>query len=177
MRNLTSKEKNWLKIFHLLFVAAWLGGQMCLITLQITKNQLALPEHQAAILTSLKTIDDMVIVGGAMGCLFTGLIFSLSTPWGFFKFRWIAVKWVLTILLILFGILFLGPWINEMAALAMLGSTGAAAKERFLQVENLSTLFGNFQFITGIFLLAISVLKPWKKKTSTDSSKLLSRVK
>ena len=59
MIKLSVKERACLKIFHLLSVAAWLGGQMTLILIQSTKSQLAVPGDQYAIITSLKEIDDV----------------------------------------------------------------------------------------------------------------------
>lgn len=165
MRKLSIKERAWLKIFHLLSVAAWLGGQMTLILIQSTKSQLAVPGHQYAILMSLKEIDDIIIVGGAMGCLITGFIFSLMTPWGFFKFRWVSIKWISTVSLIFFGIFFLGPWMNEMAHLSGVEYANAMFNERYLYAEKMSMVFGNIQFIIGILLTIISVLKPWGKLT------------
>ena len=115
MRKLTIKETAWLKIFHLLFVAAWIGGQMSLTLLQIIKYRLALPEHIYGILASINEIDDYVVIGGAVGCLLTGLVYSLMTPWGFFKFRWVTVKWIFAVMLISCETFFLGPWFAEMA--------------------------------------------------------------
>lgn len=170
MINLSVRAKNWLKIFHLFSVAAWLGGQMCLISLQMAKAQLALPEHQYAILMAINEIDTIIIVSGAMGCLITGLIFSAMTPWGFFKHRWITVKWIFTVLLILFGTFFLGPWMNDLASLSKLEFANVVLNEKYLYIENLSTIFGNLQFAILIFLTVVSVLKPWKKKAVAKSS-------
>ena len=163
MIKLSVKERACLKIFHLLSVAAWLGGQMTLILIQSTKSQLAVPGDQYAIITSLKEIDDVIIVGGAMGCLITGFIFFLMTPWGFFKFRWVSIKWISTVSLILFGIFFLGPWMNEMAYLSGVEYANVMFNENYLYAEKMSMIFGNIQFIIGVLLTIISVLKPWGK--------------
>lgn len=164
MRKLTVKETAWLKIFHLLFVAAWLGGQMSLILIQHIKYNLALPEHQYGILASVKAIDDIVVVGGAVGCLLTGLVYSLVTPWGFFKFRWVAVKWISTILLILFGTFFLGPWLNEMTQISANEYALALMNRQYLYDEKMNMIWGSLQFSVNIFLVIISVLKPWKRQ-------------
>jgi uncharacterized membrane protein len=163
MRKLSSKETQWLKVVHLLFVCSWIGGQLSFLLLQNIKYQLALPDHQYAILSSLKAIDDVVIVGGALGCLLTGLVYSLMTPWGFFKHRWISVKWIVTILLILFGTFFLGPWINEMAAISAKEYAAALVNPLYLRDEEMNMAWGTLQFGINISLVIISVLKPWKR--------------
>ena len=162
MRKLSAKQTSWLKIFHLLFVGAWLGGQISLILVQNIKDQLALPDHQYGILAALKAIDDIVVVGGAVGCLVTGLMYSWMTPWGFFKFRWIAVKWIATIILILFGTFFLGPWLNEMTAISADERGLALLNPKYLYDERMNTTWGTIQFGINILLVIISVIKPWK---------------
>lgn len=164
MRKLTAKETAWLKIFHLLFVAAWLGGQMSLILIQNIKYELALPEHQYGVLAAVKAIDDIVIIGGAMGCLLTGLMYSLITSWGFFKFRWVTVKWISTVLLILFGSFFLGPWLNEMTYISAKEYAAALVNPVYLYDEKMNMFWGSIQFGVNIFLVIISVLKPWKRQ-------------
>lgn len=163
MIKLNAKGTAWLKILHLLFVGAWIGGQISLILLQNIKYKLVLPEHQYAILASVKAIDDFVIIGGAIGCLLTGLVYSLMTPWGFFKFRWVTVKWVSTVLMILFGTFFLGPWLNEMAAISAKEYSLALMNPKYLYDEKMNMIWGTVQFGINIFLVIISVIKPWKK--------------
>jgi len=170
MKKLTAKETAWLKILHLLFVGAWIGGQMSLVLIQNIKYTLALPEHQYAILASVKAIDDIVI-GGAVGCFLTGLVYSLMTPWGFFKFRWITVKWISTVCIILFGTFFLGPWLNEMTQISANEYALALMNPRYLYDEKMNMIWASIAFGTNIFLVIISVLKPWKRQKNTDSIK------
>ena len=164
MRKLTPKQTAWLKIVHLLFVAAWIGGQMSFTLIQSMKYTLALPDHQYGILASMKAIDDIIIVGGALGCLLTGLVYSLMTSWGFFRFHWITVKWICTVTLILFGTFFLGPWVNEMAAISAAEYGAALTNPQYLYNEKMNMTWGSIQFGVNIFLVVISVLKPWKKQ-------------
>lgn len=164
MRKLTGNETRWLKVVHLLFVAAWIGGQISFLLIQTIKYQLALPEHQYGILAALKAIDDVVIVGGALGCLITGLIYSLLTPWGFFKFRWLTFKWTATVTLILFGTFFLGPWMNEMAAISAAEYAAAMINPSYIHDEKMNMMWGSLQFGINLMLVVISVLKPWRKK-------------
>jgi len=136
---------------------------MSFILIQYLKYHLALPEHQYGIIAALKTMDDMVIVGGAIGCLMTGLLYSSMTLWGFFKFRWITVKWVVTVLLILFGTFFLGPWIDNMATISAKEYALALVNPIYLNDEKMNMTWGSIQFAINIFLVVISVLKPWKR--------------
>lgn len=46
---------------------------------------------------TLKFLDDYMVIVGANGCLLTGLVYSIFTNFGFVKFRWVTIKWLLTL--------------------------------------------------------------------------------
>jgi hypothetical protein len=109
-------------------------------------------------------VDDFVIVPAALGCLASGFFISWLTPWGFFKHRWVTVKWVLTVACILIGTFILGPPVNDQPVLS--GSLGLAALHDSAYTGNrLNTLLGGAALILTILsMIALSVLKPWQKK-------------
>jgi uncharacterized membrane protein len=164
MYQLTPGQTRWLKIAHLLFASAWVGGALSLVLVQYFKASLAAAEDQYAVVACLKFIDDAVIIPGALGSLATGLLYSLLTPWGFAKYRWVAVKWVLTVALILFGTFFLGPWINGMAAISQAERALAAGNATYRYYQTMNMLWGPVQLLITIGLIVTSVLKPWRKK-------------
>ncbi len=41
-------------------------------------------------------IDKFFLIHGGIGIVLTALIYSIFTKWGFFKVKWVGVKWVLT---------------------------------------------------------------------------------
>ena len=164
MKKLSPMQTAWLKIFHLFFVAAWLGGQMSFLIMQFAKQDLVLPADIYAIISAARIVDYAVIVGGAIGCLITGLIYSAFTGWGFFKFRWLAVKWITTVALVLFGTFFLGPWVDDMHNIASLERAAAFNNPAYLHAEKMNMVWGSLQFALNIFLVIISVLKPRKRK-------------
>jgi hypothetical protein len=89
-------------MLHLLFAFGWIiGGIALCLLLFITYPQSGDELYMRSII--LKIVDDYFIIGGAMGALITGLIYSVWTNWGFFRHRWIIVKWIMIILQIAFG--------------------------------------------------------------------------
>lgn len=145
-----------LKVIHIAFACLWLGGAASTLLLRSAIVGDA-PEvlHQLAI--SLAIVDDWAIIPGAMGCLFTGLVYGIWSNWGFFRHRWITVKWVLTIFMILFGTFYMGPRVS-------------ANVENFNDTvtywQNLADNFvaGIIQLTMLLLVVIISVYKPWKKK-------------
>jgi len=101
---------SWLKGAHLIFVCLWVGGALGVMVIQ---NGGGAGEALFGRDVAARLVDDFVVIPGAMGSLLTGLIYSLFTPWGFFKHRWVAVKWFITLYGVLFGTFFLGPWLNS----------------------------------------------------------------
>ena len=109
-----------------------------------------------------KRLDDLLIIPGALGCLLTGIIYGIWTNWGFFKHRWLTIKWILTVAAVLFGTFIMGPWVDgniyeDVAKYTMENS------EFFSNVHN-TIVWGGVQIFALLFLIAISVLKPWRSK-------------
>ena len=161
MKKLNPTARVWLKGFHLFFICAWVGAAMCMITL----NYLFHPANEYerhGVLAALKLIDDWVIIPSAVGSLLTGLLISWLTPWGFFKWRWVTLKWIGTIAVMLFGTFFLGPWLNGMEAIASADPLGAMQNPVFVSNQRMMNYAVGPQIFILIFMVLISVLKPWK---------------
>jgi len=114
---------------------------------------------------SMKFIDDFIIIPGAIGCLITGHIYSIYTNWGWFKHRWITVKWIIAIGAIIYGTFCIGPWLNSLPPIAKMEGLNALTNQTYIHNKTMLYYYGTFQTLGLIFALFISILKPWKKKT------------
>jgi len=163
MKRIGTAGRKWLNGTHMFFASAWVGAAVCMTTLRLLslKNSvLANGDILYAVNASIKLIDDAIIIPAALGTLLTGLLISLLTPWGFFRHRWVTVKWAVTLIAILFGTFFLGPWVNELTALADTFRAVAPAEPIFQLLLIRHTLWGGVQTITLIAVVFISALKP-----------------
>ena len=70
-------------------------------------------------------VDEYFLIPGGIGIVVTAILYGTITKWGFFKHKWITVKWILTVLLI--------------------------------------AIAGIVQLIMFVYIITISVVKPWKK--------------
>jgi hypothetical protein len=89
------------------------------------------------------------------------MLLSWKSNWGFFKFKWLVFKLIVGTSLILFGVLFLGPWVMASDALLEQGDwTTYQAIQAKLGVSMTIQL--------GIILIVIivSTTKPWGKMNS-----------
>jgi len=122
------------------------------------------------VMAGLKLIDDLVIIPAAAGSLITGLLICWLTPWGFFKWRWIVVKWSLTIAMSVFGMLYLSPWLHEMADIATADPNGVLQNQTFIFDRQMLSVSGAPMFLAMFFLVFVSMIKPWSGRSKARSA-------
>ena len=157
------KAQQWLKLFHILFASLWITG-----ALTISSKQFILSAQSDAelysILSMMQYIDNFIIIPGAMGCLITGILYSSLTKWGWFKHRWVTIKWLICLYGVIFGTYPLGPWLNEMVEISRIMGLESFSHGHFMHNLMMLKIFGSFQAATIVFAFYVSVFKPWRKK-------------
>ncbi len=163
MPKLKAKGLKWLKGFHLIAVSCWVGGAVSLILLYFLKNGVPDGNVLYGINQSIHHVDmAVVVIPGAFGCLITGLIYSSFTNWGFFKHKWMIFKWIVTIVAILFGTFYLGPWETNMMEISGKIGISSLSDSEYLYNEKMNLIFGTIQVLVLMTTIFISILKPWK---------------
>lgn len=160
---MNKEMKSLIKTLHLLFACLWLGASASIVVLQCLRGWSAKSQELVALNQSFSILDFGLIIPGALGSLCTGFLICRTTRWGFTRYRWIIVKWILTITAIVIGTAFLGPWQLQLVKLSgqlqntlvPSGLSGSYDSTRFL-----FTLVGSVQVMMLIFILAVSVRKP-----------------
>ena len=165
MYKMTAKAQKVLKAVHLLSVCCWLGGGVALFLLSTAKYQGWITgEAVYGADLAAQVVDAWVVVNfGALLCLFTGLLSSLFTNWGFFKHRWIVLKWVVICLCIGFG-MWLGGKEEAMLALAREKGAQAMASPEYLAVLFPYRLGGMVQIGVLVSMVFVSIFKPFGRK-------------
>jgi len=165
MYKLKTKGKKLLKTIHLAAASCWVGGSIALGLPYFLKTTIDSREAVYGINILMHHIDVyLVIIPGAIGCFITGLIYSSYTEWGFFKYRWITIKWIITVSAITFGTFYLGPWIQKMIVLSSNQETFESYQYTSTQIKHF--ISGSVQAISLLFAVWLSVYKPWKKSVS-----------
>jgi hypothetical protein len=142
----------------------WLGGAVALFLMILSLDQAKSGEQLHAYDLAREFLDDFVLVPGAVGCLLSGLLISWTTSWGFFKHRWVAIKWLLTVAGILFGTFVLGPPLYSQAPLSSAQGLAALTNPDYLANRLWNLVGGVIQIFLIFFMVGISVIKPWKNK-------------
>lgn len=152
-----------LKILHLISVALWFGGVVSLVALILQTN---LTDFEKVNITysSMKMIDQTVIRNGGQGIFITSIIYSIWTSWGFFKHKWIVVKWIVFLTQMIFGIFFLNGWVEQNIELLHAEKALALSNQIFIN-NHMNLKIGLVcQSIIIVLIIWVSVIKPWKNK-------------
>lgn len=158
------------KIFHLFAACCWVGGAMAMITLNLN-NAAALSEGSLYGINFAAHLIDSVVVAacGALGCLITSLIYGVFTNWGFFKYKWIMMKWLLAAFSLTSAILFLGPGEEAMLELSREFGNLALNNDSYLAVKAKHLFWSVLQISSLYLMIILSVFKPWGKRDITKS--------
>ncbi len=171
MAKLKARGLRWLKGFHLIAVSCWVGGAVALTLLYFIKDGVSDGGVLYGMNQSIHRVDmAVVVIPGAFGCLLTGLLYSLLSNWGFFKHTWLIFKWVVTVVAILFGTFFLGPWETTMMEISGKLGLAALSDQAYLYNERMNIIFGALQGLVLIVTVFISIFKPWKSKKAKDKA-------
>lgn len=163
-KRLSPQGMKLLKVFHLIFIMMWTIGVVFMSVLN-WKPESLFPKFIYNQETSL-FIDYVFVIPGAVCAVITGIIYGIKTNWGFFKYKWITVKWILGILVVIIGTFVLHP-----IALNILSNTESLPEENYkfflndwrLDIVTLQ-IMATIQAVALIFLIVVSVYKPWMKK-------------
>ncbi|SRR6056297_525283 len=169
MKKLPIKGTRWLKTIHLVTVCMWVGGAASLLLIFFLSKP-ANGDELYGVNLAMKMVDDFAIIPGALGNICVGIIYGIWTKWGFFRHRWITVKWIMTIVQALFGTFFLGPWLNSNVAIAARLRDTAFTDPQFLYNQQMNSIFGIIQLSLLLVMVWISVFKPWKSKRQTSKA-------
>ena len=107
---------------------------------------------------------DSIIMNVSIAVAITVLIFSTFTKWGFLKYYWIMTKWFILILLAIIIMFFADPSVNGMAALSDTLKIQVQNNEDYHYYEHQSIIYTILQLILLIFVVFISVVKPWGQR-------------
>ncbi|MDR3154743.1 MAG: hypothetical protein LBW85_10875 [Deltaproteobacteria bacterium] len=153
-----------LKAIHIFFACLWVGGAVSLNAALILLGPAKTGGELLGYNLAAKLIEAAVIVPGALGCLASGVLISIFTRWGFFKYPWVTVKYILTVICFLVDILVLGPTVTGQPHITRALGTAAYADSVYHANYVHSLIGGALQMAAILFMLSISALKPWIRK-------------
>ena len=159
---LKSTGLKWMKFLHLVSTGIWFGGAVCVGGLAVL---CFLSENPEALLTTAPVITYLysnIIFFAAIFTLIQGIIYGFFTNWGFFKHRWLLLKWILVILL------FPCTAMGITQTFAAIGYAGQELFEQGFAAVGKALIFIACQIILMLVIILLSVFKPGSKKTASE---------
>ncbi|NDV69206.1 hypothetical protein D0T66_09910 [Dysgonomonas sp. 25] len=151
-----------LKIFHLIFVMMWVVGVATLAIISALTYYSGDELYTALRLSRI--VDDVLVIPGATLTVLTAIVYGVWTNWGFFKHRWITVKWIISLTIVLLGTFYFSPHLDNSLYIADTTRDAALTNAEVTDGIRISLIGGIAQGSALVFLVVISVLKPWKAK-------------
>ncbi|MBF0315568.1 MAG: hypothetical protein HQK50_18145 [Oligoflexia bacterium] len=163
MKKLTFNQQRTLKTFHLIFAGVWLTCVFLLLCLPFVVTNFSSGDDLYLYNKIYHFIDLAVLSPSAAGTLLTGLLYSLLTPWGFFKHGWLIYKWIITLLVIGVGTFYLGPMVSKLLLIAGEKKFLAIQDEYYIESQLIGIWAAIINSILLIIAVVVSVFKPKMK--------------
>jgi len=164
MAKLSVTQKRWLLKLHLVFSAIMLGVTTVFLFLSILAANSNDESVIIACFTIMHKLANTSVRYSTIATLLTGILLSVLTQWGLFKFYWIIVKEALTLISILLGPI--GMYVWTLKAVTMTSVNGVNPFQNPVFHVNSSQLQIGIilQIISLVLIFIISVFKPWGKR-------------
>ena len=153
---------------HITLSLGWLGGVVAFLALSIAALTSGDVEIARGAYLSMNVIGRYVIVPLSLAALASGLVESLGTEWGLFRYYWVVVKLVLTVFAVAALLLHQLTAVTRAAGLiagASAGTVPAGVRPIGIQLaadSGLATLILVLVAILGVY-------KPWGRIRARDS--------
>lgn len=153
------KSMKWLHVLHIISASIWFGATVCIGFLSVICF-FHLSETDFLITATLvPRLYQKIILPTAIFTILQGFIYGFFTNWGFFKHRWVLLKWIFTLLLI--------PCIGVGAISQMYSAIDKVNTSGFkggFSDGGLLLLFISLQIVIMLIMIGISVFKPKMRK-------------
>ncbi|WP_028608395.1 hypothetical protein [Paenibacillus harenae] len=164
MKRLGLTPKRWLLTLHILFASIMFGVTIAFLILSIAAANTDSEDILKACYNAMHVLADSSVRASTIGTVVTGILLSVMTGWGLFKFYWIIVKELLTVVSIGIGIVGMYEWTLKAVTIVTAEGLDVWLNPSFT-VNNGQLLAGIIlQIISLAAMFAISVFKPWGQR-------------
>jgi uncharacterized protein with FMN-binding domain len=149
---------------HITLACIWIGAlvvTLLLVGVQITNPSM---DWRPGLDRAVLLIYDTLVVNASYGFIVTGLLFSLFTHWGAFRYWWVSVKWVLLAMLGLSLPILVAPHISAMTALSDAYSGNVLSDRAYTAHANAVVFTTIAQLVILVGVVVLSVVKPWGRR-------------
>jgi len=155
---LSFKAKRWLLIVHSVFAAILLGNMVAFLIFSITALAADHANLAQACYQAMHLLSRTSVRASTIGATLTGVLLSVWSNWGLFRYYWILAKEGLTLITLFLNLWAMQTWTAE--ALQLSPAEGAEAF--VVHVELWTGIL--VQFLSLVLMYILSIMKPWGKR-------------
>lgn len=142
-----------LLFLHVVASVGWFGAGAANVVLASVAARTASASLRTSSYHLMDAVDVALVIPLAFAALATGVVVSLTTRWGLVRYRWVLVKLVLTLVVIVWSTFGVGVWVEEGIAAGDAGLPNPA--------ETALVWGAGANLVAFLFMSWISVTKPW----------------
>jgi len=163
MKTMSEKNEKILKIIHLVAMSIWFSSLVIMFVIALTIPNLKSSEafYYAHKINYL--IDFQILTPAAILTFLTGLIYGIFTKWKVKENKWLKIKVVITVALIVVGTFWLGPTLKGMTLAAENQGISLLSDADYLSKLKIVTWSSAINAVFLFFAIAISTFKPGNK--------------
>lgn len=165
-RRLSPRARKSMVVLHVVVSVGWLALMLCLLTLSTT----ALTTNDAdTVRTAYRAagmLGDVLIIPLSLLTLTSGVVLSLGTSWGLFRYYWVSTKFWLTLAATVASIFALTARLHDAVQAVARHPAGP------ISAMDLGFIRYNMVIVPTVALLLylanviLSVFKPWGRRTA-----------
>ncbi len=151
---------NLLLALHVFAAVIFVGNMVTAAFWKVSADRSGNLDHIAATTRALLKADYAFTVPGIAGLLITGIWMVGLTSWRRFEEPWLAISFLLIIVVAILWLAVLLPQQRRMARLSQEGAATGALDPAYAKASRLWAIFGGIATLLPIVILALMVFKP-----------------
>ena len=142
-----------LLFLHVIASLGWFGAGAANVVLAAVAARTSSPPLRTSSYHLMNSVDFALVIPLAFAALVTGIVVSLTTKWGLVRYRWVLIKLVLTVLVIVGSTFGVGVWVEQGMVAGDVGLPNPA--------EDVLVWAAGGNLAVFLFMTWISIAKPW----------------
>ncbi len=159
-RQISQRLRKIILTAHVAISVGWLGLVTGMFALAVTGATTSDRGTQFAMYTTMSLLDEIFLGMTSMFALVSGVIGAAGTKWGLMQRWWVAVKFVVTILLMMFGFGAIHSLILEANTMVLAGDVPVRGPDADAVGTALASCAG-VALCVLVFMTILSTFKPW----------------
>lgn len=163
------RAHKWLKAFHIVFSGVWVGTTLGALILNLRASSATDGASLSAHLVSAQLIANLIPMA-SVGTIVTGLLLSLLTSWGFFKYWPVVLQLAAAVLVIVIAQIWLDPAAVTLRDIAETKGIHALQNADYSLAFRLLVLCAGVNLAILVSTSLVATIKPWGRTRRVNLS-------